>query len=72
MTEKIVDWDVKPQPKQTKKYSVYHMTFQKSLLSPLKQTLFQQKYIVVTDIVMMLLVPAESVNTCVVIALFMT
>ena len=51
---------------------VYHMTFQTGFLYPLKWTLFNEKCIVVKDIVMTLLVPAESVNTCVVITLFMT
>ena len=45
------------------------MTFQKSFLSPLKLTKFQEKCIVVTDVVMTKLVPAESVNTCVLITL---
>ena len=48
------------------------MIFQKSFLSPLKLTIFQQKCIVVTDVVMTLLVHAESVNTRVDITLFMT
>ena len=48
-------------------YSVYHMTIQKSFLSPLKVKYINEKCIVVTDVVMTLLVPAESVNTRVVI-----
>ena len=38
----------------------------------LKLTIFQQKCIFVTDVVMTLFVTAESVNTRVVITLFMT
>ena len=49
------------------------MTFQKSLFSPLEWTLFQQKNaLFVTDVIMTLLVPTESVNTRVVITLVLT
>ena len=43
------------------------MTFQNGLLSPLKGTFFYEKCIFVMDVVMTLLVPAESVNTRMVI-----
>ena len=48
------------------------MTVQKNFLSPLKLQYLNEKCIVVSDVVMTLLVPAESVNKRVVITLFMT
>ena len=48
------------------------MTFKSAILSPSKFVYFNEIYIVVMDVVITLLVPAESDNTRVVITLFMT
>ena len=65
-------WDLLGNPEDRFSHNEAHMTFQKGFISPLKcGHYFNEKCIIVKDIVMMLQFQAKVIE-CVVITLFMT